>query len=44
MNIIFDTDIEELVVGFDSEKIEKIVLNLISNSLKFRKKKDGIVG
>lgn len=43
MNIIFDTDIEELVVGFDSEKIEKIVLNLISNSLKFRKKKDGIV-
>ena len=25
MNIIFDTDIEELVVGFDSEKIEKIV-------------------
>lgn len=36
--IIFDTDEEEIIVGFDSEKIEKIVINLISNSLKFRKK------
>lgn len=43
MSIIFDTDIEELIVGFDTEKVEKIVLNLISNSLKFRRKKDGIV-
>lgn len=43
MNIIFDTDEEELVVGFDAEKIEKIVINLISNSLKFRKKEGGVV-
>ncbi len=43
MNIIFDTDIEELIVGFDSGKIEKIVINLISNSLKYRKKENGVV-
>ena len=38
-SIVFDTDAEEIIVGFDCEKIEKIVINLISNSLKFRKKK-----
>lgn len=43
MNIIFDTDEEELVVGFDCEKIEKIVINLISNALKFRKEKEGVI-
>ena len=43
MNIIFDTDEEELVVGFDCEKVEKIVINLISNSLKFRKKEGGVI-
>jgi PAS domain S-box-containing protein len=34
-NIIFDTDQEEVFIGCDAEKIEKIILNLISNSLKF---------
>lgn len=43
MKIIFDTDEEELVVGFDCEKVEKIVINLISNSLKFRKKEGGVI-
>lgn len=33
--IIFDTDIEELILACDSDKIERVVLNLISNSLKF---------
>ncbi len=42
-NIIFDTDIEELIVGFDYEKIEKVVINLISNALKFRKKEGALV-
>lgn len=43
MKIIFDTDIEELIVGFDCEKLEKMVINLISNSLKYRKKEGGTV-
>ncbi len=37
MEIIFDTDIEELIVSFDMEKMERIILNLISNAVKFRK-------
>ncbi|MGV8981852.1 ATP-binding protein [Clostridium sp.] len=35
LNIIFDTDIEEKIVACDPEKIERIVLNLISNAIKF---------
>lgn len=36
-NIIFDTDEEELIVACDSELIEKIMLNLVSNAVKFSK-------
>ncbi|MPN29012.1 Adaptive-response sensory-kinase SasA [bioreactor metagenome] len=35
LNIIFDTDIEEKYVYCDPDKIERIILNLISNALKF---------
>jgi len=35
LSIIFDTDIEEKVIACDPEKIERIVLNLISNAIKF---------
>jgi len=35
LNIIFDTDIDEKQIAFDTEKIERIVLNLISNAIKF---------
>jgi len=35
LSIIFDTDIEEKIIACDPEKIERIVLNLISNSIKF---------
>jgi len=35
LNIIFDTDIEEKNIACDPEKIERIVLNLISNAIKF---------
>jgi signal transduction histidine kinase len=35
INIVFDTDIEEKEIACDPEMIERIVLNLISNSLKF---------
>lgn len=33
--IVFDTEEEEIFVACDADKIEKIILNLISNSLKF---------
>ena len=35
LNIIFDTDIEEKIIACDPEKIDRIVLNLISNAIKF---------
>jgi signal transduction histidine kinase/PAS domain-containing protein len=35
LNIIFDTDIEEKIIACDPEKIERILLNLISNAIKF---------
>ena len=34
INLIFDTDCEELVITFDPDKIERILLNLLSNSIK----------
>lgn len=41
MTLIFDTDIEELIVAFDMEKVERIILNLVSNAIKFRKHQSG---
>ncbi|MGH4124430.1 MAG: ATP-binding protein [Clostridium sp.] len=38
LQIIFDTDIEEKIIACDPEKIERIVLNLISNAIKFSDK------
>jgi signal transduction histidine kinase/PAS domain-containing protein len=35
INVIFDTDVEEKMVAFDAEKIERVILNLISNAIKF---------
>lgn len=35
--IIFDTDVEEKLMAFDEEKMERIMLNLISNAIKFTK-------
>lgn len=34
-NIIFDTDEEEVILACDGEKIERVILNLISNAIKF---------
>jgi signal transduction histidine kinase len=40
--IIFDTDIEEKIMALDAEKIERIILNLISNGVKFTRPGDKI--
>ncbi|MBZ9684931.1 PAS domain-containing sensor histidine kinase [Clostridium estertheticum] len=37
LELIFDTDIEEKFMAFDADKIERIMLNLISNAIKFTK-------
>jgi len=35
LSIVFDTNIEERIIACDPEKIERIILNLISNAIKF---------
>jgi len=35
INIIFDTEVEELEIRCDPDKIERVVLNLLSNAVKF---------
>nr|WP_241393776.1 HAMP domain-containing sensor histidine kinase [Clostridium saccharobutylicum] len=35
INIIFDTNTEEKIIACDPEKIERVILNLISNAIKF---------
>ena len=39
ISLIFDTDIEEKYINIDVGKIERIMLNLISNSVKYSRKK-----
>ena len=43
LSIIFDTDNEEKIIACDPEKIERIVLNLISNAIKFSADGDEIL-
>jgi len=43
LNIIFDTDVEENIIACDTEKVERIILNLISNAIKFSNKGEEIV-
>lgn len=38
INFIFDTDFEEMILALDEEKLERIILNLLSNALKFTPK------
>ncbi|GLC30127.1 sensor histidine kinase [Clostridium omnivorum] len=35
LNLVFDTDIEEKIVACDVDKLERIILNLLSNSVKY---------
>lgn len=43
LEIVFDTNVEELIMAVDSEKIERIVLNLLSNAIKFSKSNSKIL-
>ncbi|MBU3188090.1 PAS domain S-box protein [Clostridium bowmanii] len=42
LNIVFDTDIEEKIIACDTTNIERVMLNLISNAIKFSIAGDGI--
>ena len=42
MNIIFDTNTEEKIIACDPDKIERIILNLVSNAIKFSEPSDDI--
>lgn len=42
MRIIFDTNSEEKIIACDTDKIERIILNLISNAIKFSEPGDEI--
>lgn len=35
IDIVFDTDVEEKIMTFDEEKLERIILNILSNAVKF---------
>lgn len=38
ITLVFDTEIEERFMSFDKDKIERVMLNLLSNSIKFTPK------
>jgi two-component system, sensor histidine kinase ChiS len=38
IELIFDTDVEEKYMAFDVDKVERIVLNILSNAIKFTEK------
>ena len=42
ISIIFDTNVEEKIIACDPDKIERIILNLISNAIKFTNKNGSI--
>ena len=37
LSLIFDTDVEEKIIGIDRENMERVMLNLLSNAIKFSK-------
>lgn len=43
LELVFNTEIEEMIVAFDVYKIERLLLNLISNAIKFSSEKGTIL-
>lgn len=43
LELIFDTDVEEKILACDPDKIERVMLNLLSNSIKFTSSGDKIL-
>ncbi|WP_432408472.1 PocR ligand-binding domain-containing protein [Wukongibacter sp. M2B1] len=43
IKVIFDTDIEELIIAIDVNIVERIMLNLLSNAVKFTKQGGKVV-
>lgn len=37
LELVFNTDVEEIIMAVDTDKIERILLNLLSNAVKFSK-------
>lgn len=37
IEVVFDTEFEEVIMAFDEDKVERIMLNLLSNAVKFGK-------
>ncbi|MCC3868635.1 sensor histidine kinase [Terrisporobacter mayombei] len=35
IEVLFDTDAEEIITSIDKEKIERVILNILSNAIKF---------
>ncbi|MCC5911675.1 MAG: transporter substrate-binding domain-containing protein [Clostridiaceae bacterium] len=42
IDIVFDTDTEEKIISCDADKIERVLLNLFSNAVKFTNKEGSI--
>lgn len=42
LSIVFDTNVEEKIIGIDKGNIERVMLNLLSNAVKFSKYKGEI--
>lgn len=42
LNLIFDTDKEEVIMNIDISKFERVILNLVSNAIKFSKENSDI--
>lgn len=43
IDIVFDTDIEELYIKLDLDMLERIILNLLSNAIKFSNKNSSVI-
>ena len=43
INLIFDTDVEEKIIAFDPDGVERIMLNLLANAIKFSKENGTIL-